>query len=103
MPEIDCTSEKLLDVLENLLKWVKDPNEAPKGFSVEPAVYKVPLDPASELRHRADLIEQMSKAVREAREVLRACQGGRMVEEIRADFGLDSTVDATVEIIDLED
>lgn len=103
VPEIDCTSAKLMEVLENLLKYVKDPNEARGGVMIEPAIYRVPLDPADELRHRADLIEQMSKAVREAREVLRACQGGRRLEGIKVDLDSDSTVNATVEIVDLED
>lgn len=101
VPEIDCTSEKLMDVLENLLKYVKDPNEARGGVMIEPAIYRVPLDPADELRHRADLIEQMSKAVREARGVLRACRAGGEVGKIMLDPDADGTVNVEVEIVEL--
>lgn len=103
VPDIDCTSERLMGVLEELLKWVKDPNEAREGFKVEPAVYIHPLDPASELRHRADLIEQMSRAVREAGEVLRECRAETRREAVRVDTDADGTVNAEIEIIDLED
>ena len=104
MPGIDCTSEKLMTVLENLLKFVKDPNETP-GVRAVPAVYILPLDPASELRHRADLIEKMSKAVREAKEALRACRAGRTQEDLNTilvDTSFDGTADTRVEIVDLE-